>query len=75
MNTEDPSGEVRLNDGLGEAEPARWSLQWNQQKCLDLGFNYWRAPDAHGVTCTKEQAIEFMQEMLGVEVEIKNAQP
>ena len=60
-----------LNDGLGE--PKRWSMEWNQQKCLDLGFKYWRAPDAHGVTCTREQAIEFMQEMLGVEVDIKDA--
>lgn len=47
------------------------SQEARQQKCLDLGFEYWRAPDAHGVTCTPKQAVEFMQEMLGVEVEIK----
>lgn len=44
-----------------------------QKKCLDLGFKYWRASDAYGVTCTPAQAVEFMQEMLGVEVEIKEA--
>src|SRR3989304_994930 len=38
--------------------------------CRDW-FEYWRAPDAHGVTCTKEQAIELLQEVLGVEVEIE----
>lgn len=42
-----------------------------QKKALDIGFKYWRASDANGVTCTTEQAVEFMQEMLGVEVEIK----
>lgn len=42
-----------------------------QKKCLDIGFEYWRAPDAHGVTCTNEQAVELLQELLGVEVEIK----
>lgn len=41
-----------------------------QQKCLDLGFEYWRAPDAHGVKCTYFQAINLLQELLGVEVEI-----
>ena len=61
-----------LSDQLGGDEPTRGSQEWNQQKCLDLGFEYWRAPDAHGVTCTPAQAVEFMQEMLGVEVEIKN---
>lgn len=61
-----------LSGGLGAVEPLRWSLEWNQQKCLDLGFEYWRAPDAHGVKCTKAQAVEFIQEMLGVEVEIEN---
>jgi hypothetical protein len=47
------------------------NLDERQKKALDLGFKYWRAPDAHGVICTTKQAVEFMQEMLGVEVEIK----
>lgn len=47
------------------------SINYNQRKCLDLGFKYWRGPDSHGVTCTKDQAVMFIQEMLGVEVEIK----
>ena len=42
-----------------------------QKRCLDIGFEYWRSPDAHGVQCTAEQAIELLQEVLGVEVEIE----
>jgi hypothetical protein len=44
-----------------------------QQKALDHGFQYWRAPDAHGVTGTVSQAVELLQDLLGVEVEIKDA--
>ncbi len=40
-----------------------------QQKCSDWG-TYWRAPDAHGVKLTTEQAVELLQDALGVEVEI-----
>ena len=42
-----------------------------QKRCVEIGFKYWRASDAHGVTCTKEQVIELLQEVLGVEVEIE----
>lgn len=42
-----------------------------QKRCIDIGFEYWRASDSHGVTCTSEQAIELLQEVLGVEVEIE----
>jgi hypothetical protein len=42
-----------------------------QDRCLEIGFKYWRAPDAHGVTCTQEQALELLREVLAVEVEIK----
>lgn len=41
-----------------------------QQKAVDHGFRYWRAPDAHGVTGTEAQAVELLQDLLGVEVEI-----
>jgi len=41
-----------------------------QQMALDLGFKYWRASDAHGVTCTKEQAEIFIANLVGVEVGI-----
>jgi len=41
-----------------------------QQKAIDHGFKYWRAPDAHGVTGTNAQAVELLQDLLGVEVEI-----
>lgn len=41
-----------------------------QQKCSDWR-TYWRAPDAHGVILTKEQAAELLRDALGVEVEIE----
>jgi hypothetical protein len=42
-----------------------------QQKAIDHGFKYWRAPDAHGVTATNAQAVDLLQDLLGVEVEIE----
>ena len=42
-----------------------------QQRCSDWGV-YWRAPDAHGVVLTVEQAAELLRDALGVEVEIKS---
>ncbi len=71
-----PETKDQASAALEEAEitlnrpPVSLRETW-QQKCLDLGFEYWRAPDAHGVTCTPAQAVEFMQDALGVEVEIK----
>jgi len=41
-----------------------------QQQCVEWGA-YWRAPDAHGVELTPEQALELLRTALGVEVEIK----
>lgn len=41
-----------------------------QQKAIDHGFKYWRAPDAHGVTGTIEQAENLIADLVGVEVEI-----
>ena len=43
-----------------------------QQRCSDWGV-YWRAPDAHGVVLTHEQALELLRDALGVEVEFKSA--
>ncbi len=40
-----------------------------QQQCSDWGV-YWRAPDAHGVELSIEQAAELLRDALGVEVEI-----
>jgi hypothetical protein len=51
-----------------QPEPPK-RIDW-QQRCLDAGFKYWRAPDAHGVTCTVEQATALLADLLGVEVEI-----
>lgn len=46
-----------------------------QQRCLDLGFKYWRAPDAHGVECTHEQALALLRDLLGVEVDFTTPPP
>ncbi len=40
-----------------------------QKRCVDWDV-YWRAPDAHGVQLTIEQATELLEDALGVEVEI-----
>ena len=45
-----------------------------QKRCVDWGA-YWRAPDAHGVHLSIEQAVELLQDVLGVEVEIKSNDP
>lgn len=41
-----------------------------QQKAVSYGFKYWRSPDEHGVTGSTLQAVELLQDLLGVEVEI-----
>jgi hypothetical protein len=40
-----------------------------QQKCSDWN-TYWRASDAHGVNLSHAQAVELLQDALGVEVEV-----
>lgn len=45
-----------------------------QQKCSDWG-TYWRAPDAHGVNLSHEQALDLLRDVLGVEVEIAASSP
>ena len=41
-----------------------------QKKAIEHGFRYWRAPDAHGVDGTVQQAIRLLQDLIGVEVGI-----
>ena len=41
-----------------------------QKKAIEHGFTYWRAPDAHGVDGTVQQAIRLLQDLIGVEVGI-----
>ena len=41
-----------------------------QEKAIKHGFKYWRAPDAHGVDGTVQQAIRLLQDLIGVEVGI-----
>ncbi len=58
------------------SQPAALSARkdW-QRRAVEVGFEYWRASDAHGVTCKAAQAIELLEELLGVEVEITDAAP
>lgn len=42
-----------------------------QRQCYDWG-TYWRAPDSHGVELSHAQAVELLENALGVEVEIKD---
>ncbi|HDR8927272.1 TPA: hypothetical protein QDA78_003699 [Burkholderia vietnamiensis] len=51
----------------------RWTREDMQNKALEHGLKYWRAPDAHGVEGTKQQTVDLLQDLLGVEVEIKDA--
>ena len=61
---------VLKNDSTqGNACLTRQSMQ---KKAIEYGFEYWRAPDSHGVTGTKQQCIDFLQDLLGVEVEIED---
>jgi hypothetical protein len=67
--------EIRMSNENQTPQPPQAGASrddW-QQKALDHGFQYWRAPDAHGVTGTVTQAVELLQDLLGVEVEIKDA--
>jgi hypothetical protein len=60
-------------DGVPVVQEAQPSLTERlQQKCSDWG-TYWRAPDAHGVVLTQEQALELLRDALGVEVELQAA--
>ena len=52
--------------------PRLWSRKDVQKKAIEYGFEYWRAPDSHGVECTTSQAVDFLQDLLGVEAEIKD---
>jgi hypothetical protein len=55
-----------------QAEPSlRKQLQ---RRCSEWGA-YWRASDSHGVELTSAQAVELLEEALGVEVEIEQAEP
>jgi hypothetical protein len=53
-----------------QVQAASLTLKDWQKRCIEEGFEYWRASDAHGVTCTKEQAESLLAHVLGVEVEI-----
>ena len=55
--------------------PAQQALTHElQQQCSDWGV-YWRAPDAHGVDLSIEQAEELLRRALGVEVAVAKAKP
>lgn len=58
--------------GIGRAIEMRVTRESAQEKVIACGFKYWRAPDAHGVVGTTKQAEDFIADLVGVEVEIKN---
>lgn len=65
-------GDCRRAAGLPDLFPPGGTAgERLQQKCSDWG-TYWRAPDAHGVVLTQEQALELLRDALGVEVEFKD---
>jgi hypothetical protein len=59
--------EQREEDPITDPETLTEQLQ---RQCVEWGA-YWRAPDAHGVELTPEQALQLLRTALGVEVEIK----
>lgn len=70
-----PSGSIAVP--LYAAPPAAQAdtlSERMQQKCSDWG-TYWRAPDAHGVILSVEQASELLRDVLLVDVEIKPGAP
>jgi hypothetical protein len=61
-----------LTLALEAPAPAPAKIDW-QQKCLDKGFVYGRAPDDHWVECTQEQAADLLRDVIGVDVRFKDA--
>lgn len=64
--------ELEAREADRRDNPRLWSRKDVQKKAIEYGFEYWRAPDSHGVECTTPQAVDFLQDLLGVEVEIKD---
>jgi len=73
--TTQPAATPEESSAVGAAEPVPAPVQPDtlsqrlQRRCVEMG-TYWRAPDAHGVNLTTEQATELLRDALGVEVEI-----
>jgi hypothetical protein len=66
---------VILRAALASTQQAEPSLRKQlQRRCSEWGA-YWRASDSHGVELTSAQAVELLEEALGVEVEIEQAEP
>jgi len=59
----------QIREALAQPEQEPEVFEYLQQKCAKWGV-YWRAPDAHGVTISHEQALELLRDALGVEVAI-----
>lgn len=61
-----PSGLSSESAALSSEQRLAQGEDW-QQRCLDLGFVYGRAPDDHWVECTQEQAAALLRDVLGVD--------
>lgn len=66
-NLTDPAVRKRLSAQWGYVEVDTLRAQL-QQQCSDWQV-YWRAPDAHGVTLSQDQALVLLRNALGVEVD------
>ena len=74
--------EIRACLAKLDAAPAAPVATWHginreavQRVAIEHGFVYWRAPDAHGVKGTIQQATGLLQYLLAVEVEINPDEP
>lgn len=58
-----------------KAEQVRYSVEDLQQEGLNAGLQYVRESDDHYVTGTTEQALEFIRNMIGVDIRLTDADP
>jgi hypothetical protein len=66
---------VQPADPAAQTAPAQPTLRDRlQSRCIQWDA-YWRAPDAHGVILTVDQATELLVDALGVEVDIEKTAP
>lgn len=62
------SGHLAACDGGGVTQPESLTTRL-QRKCSAWG-TYWRAPDSHGVEISLAQAVDLLEDALGVEVTV-----
>lgn len=58
-----------------KAEQVRYSAEELQKEALTAGLQYVREPDDHYVTGTTEQALDFIRNMIGVDIRLTDKAP